>query len=167
MNGNEIRQARERAGLTQGELGERVGVSGRTVGNWERDFSIPRNKLAKVEQVLNVREYLGKESKLQDVSDASLLAEIARRFDEGRTREKAGEGNADSPTPMNQAGGKPAPEAGPTADELEELRRRQQKADETPLEEILGYAAHAPGTESEKQRLDREAAERGEESQDD
>ena len=90
MNGNEIRQARERAGLTQGELGERVGVSGRTVGNWERDFSIPRNKLAKVEQVLNVREYLGKEGKLQDVSDASLLAEIARRFDEGRTR-KAGE----------------------------------------------------------------------------
>ena len=96
MNGNEIRQARERAGLTQGELGERVGVSGRTVGNWERDFSIPRNKLAKVEQVLNVREYLGKEGKLQDVSDASLLAEIARRFDEGRTR-KAGESNAFPP----------------------------------------------------------------------
>lgn len=31
MNGNEMRQARERAGLTQGELGEQVGVSGRTV----------------------------------------------------------------------------------------------------------------------------------------
>lgn len=104
MNGNEIRQARERAGLTQGELGEQVGVSGRTVGNWERDFSIPRNKLAKVEQVLNVREHLGKESKLQDISDASLLAEIARRFDEGRTR-KAGESNDSS---MNQAEGNSA-----------------------------------------------------------
>ena len=112
MNGNEIRQARERAGLTQGELGERVGVSGRTVGNWERDFSIPRNKLAKVEQVLNVREYLGKEGKLQDVSDASLLAEIARRFDEGRTR-KAGESND---SPMNNAEGNSADMYGLAAD---------------------------------------------------
>lgn len=139
MNGNEIRQARERAGLTQGELGERVGVSGRTVGNWERDFSIPRNKLAKVEQVLNVREYLGKESKLQDVSDASLLAEIARRFDEGRTREKAGEGSGYSATPMNNAEGNSA--------------------------DMYGLAADNSG-ESEGERLAREVDAAGEESQD-
>lgn len=139
MNGNEIRQARERAGLTQGELGERVGVSGRTVGNWERDFSIPRNKLAKVEQVLNVREYLGKESKLQDVSDASLLAEIARRFDEGRTREKAGEGHADGSPSMNHAEGNSA--------------------------DMYGLAADNSG-ESEGERLAREVDAAGEESQD-
>lgn len=138
MNGNEIRQARERAGLTQGELGERVGVSGRTVGNWERDFSIPRNKLAKVEQVLNVREYLGKESKLQDVSDASLLAEIARRFDEGRTREKAGEGNADSSPSNTQAAGSAASRP-----------------------DMYDLAADTGG-ESEGERLARESAELGE-----
>lgn len=138
MNGNEIRQARERAGLTQGELGERVGVSGRTVGNWERDFSIPRNKLAKVEQVLNVREYLDKESKLQDVSDASLLAEIARRFDEGRTREKAGEGNADSSPSNTQAAGSAASRP-----------------------DMYDLAADTGG-ESEGERLARESAELGE-----
>lgn len=136
MNGYEIRQARERAGLTQGELGEQVGVSGRTVGNWERDFSIPRNKLAKVEQVLNVREYLDKENYLQDASDASLLAEIARRFDEGRTRRKAGEGNADSSPSMNQAGGKPATD-----------------------EYLYGLAADEGG-ESQLQKMDRESNER-------
>lgn len=142
MNGNEIRQARERAGLTQGELGERVGVSGRTVGNWERDFSIPRNKLAKVEQVLNVREYLGSESKLQDVSDASLLAEIARRFDEGRTREKAGEGSEHSATSNRQAAGSAATE-----------------------KDMYGLAADMGG-ESEGERLAREADALGEEPQD-
>lgn len=114
--------------------------------------------------------FTGREPFAPDPSSDRLTApqrtavnEIIRQLAEAN--EKAGDGDVEA-TPITQAGGKPAPKTGPTADELEELRRRQQKVDETPLEEILGYAAHAPGTESEKQRLDREAADRGEESQD-
>ncbi len=110
MNGSEIRQARERARLTQGELGEKVGVSGRTVGNWERGASIPRNRAARLVEVLNLDEQAEPANPLQVVSDATLLAEIARRFEEGRTREKAGEEHEPSSPSMNQAGVSPAPE---------------------------------------------------------
>ena len=150
MNGSEIRQARERARLTQGELGEKVGVSGRTVGNWERGASIPRNRAARLVEVLNLDDQAEPANPLQVVSDATLLAEIARRFEEGRTREKAGEEHEPSSPSMNHAGGKPATQAGPTADELEELRRRQREADETPIDEILGLAADTGESEAER-----------------
>lgn len=56
-----IRHARERAGLTQEQLADRVGVSLRTVGSWERGENHPRNKLAVLEDVLDVqlRESVG------------------------------------------------------------------------------------------------------------
>lgn len=41
-------------------------------------------------------------------------------------------------------------EAGLTADELEELRRRQREADETPIDEILGLAADTGESEAER-----------------
>lgn len=49
-----IRRARERAGLTQQQLATEVGVGVRTIGNWERGESVPRNRLAKIEDVLGV-----------------------------------------------------------------------------------------------------------------
>lgn len=157
MNGSEIRQARERARLTQGELGEKVGVSGRTVGNWERGASIPRNRAARLVEVLNLDDQAEPANPLQVVSDATLLAEIARRFEEGRTREKAGEEHESSSPSMNLAGGKPAVKAGPTADELEEFRRRQQEEDNRPLPEILDHAAdHADSGETMNERRRRE-----------
>ena len=108
-HGNEIRQARERAGLTQGYLVSGLGgVSGRTVGNWGETSRSRATSWPKWSRVLNVREYLGSESKLQDVSDASLLAEIARRFDEGQLERRAGGGNADSSPSINQAEGNSA-----------------------------------------------------------
>ncbi|MGY1773549.1 helix-turn-helix transcriptional regulator [Blastococcus sp. SYSU D00813] len=50
-----IREARERAGKTQQWVAARVGVSSRTFGNWERGESVPRNRLARLEQVLGVK----------------------------------------------------------------------------------------------------------------
>lgn len=94
IEGNEIRAARERAGLSQQELAKRLDVSLRTVGNWERGETVPRNREAKIRDVLAdwldggapkvfvshpTPAYLD-ESALRSVSDVELLAEIARRF---------------------------------------------------------------------------------------
>lgn len=50
--GTRIRQARERRGMSQGELAKELGVSLRTVGNWERDETHPRNSLTRIEDLL-------------------------------------------------------------------------------------------------------------------
>lgn len=100
MTGEQIRAARERAGLTQEQLGQRVGVTLRTVGNWERGATVPRNRMAALESAL--RGHLdtgGVTSPLEDVSDVELLAEIARRL--ARTDPRAGE--SDDKAPMYQA----------------------------------------------------------------
>lgn len=77
----------------------------------------------------------------------AAVNEIIRQFAEANTRAGDGSGNA---TPMNQAGGKPASKTGPTANELDELRRRQREADETPIGEILGLAADTGESEAER-----------------
>jgi transcriptional regulator with XRE-family HTH domain len=91
INGTEIRAARERAGLTQGELATRVGVSLRTVGNWERGETVPQNRASVVEQVL--AEWIDANTpgpRLVTASDAELLAEIARRFERSSSRDGRG-----------------------------------------------------------------------------
>lgn len=51
--GDDIREARERAQLTQPELGRLVGVSEGTISNWERGkVKAPKNRLARVWEVL-------------------------------------------------------------------------------------------------------------------
>jgi transcriptional regulator with XRE-family HTH domain len=40
--------------MTQGQLSAAVGVNLRTVGSWERGENVPRNRLAKLEEVLGV-----------------------------------------------------------------------------------------------------------------
>ena len=86
INGTEIRAARERAGMTQGQLAHAVGVSLRTVGNWERGDTVPMNRASAVEAAL--AQWLNPEEggpRLAAASDAELLAEIARRFERGAT----------------------------------------------------------------------------------
>ena len=99
-----------------------------------------------------------------DADQRRVLIEMARVLVKQNRQihdlEKAGDGSERSATSMKQD-----KQNTPTRDELAELRRQQREADETPLDEILGYAAHKAG-ESELQRQDREAAKRGEESQD-
>lgn len=53
--GQRLRDARERAGLTQQQVANEIGVSLRTVGNWERGETVPQNRLAKLEDLLSVQ----------------------------------------------------------------------------------------------------------------
>lgn len=56
--GQRIRRIRQARRLTQEELGFMVGVSGRTVGNWERGANSPLGSLGALEDVLGVDDLL-------------------------------------------------------------------------------------------------------------
>jgi transcriptional regulator with XRE-family HTH domain len=82
--GEELRRARELAGITQEELAAAVGVSPNTVGNWENDRSTPRGKLARVRAYLQMDgsgQTPDSGPPLRTASHAELLAEIARRLE--------------------------------------------------------------------------------------
>lgn len=94
--GDEIRAARERAGLTQAELGQLVGVSMRTIGNWERGETVSRNRLNMLKHVLATFVDSVNSDPLRAATDAELLAEIARRFARGH-EDKAGTDHDEAP----------------------------------------------------------------------
>jgi transcriptional regulator with XRE-family HTH domain len=50
----QIRAARERLGLTQAQVAEKVGVARETVGNWETGQTDPKNKRARLLDVLGL-----------------------------------------------------------------------------------------------------------------
>lgn len=52
--GQRIRRLREERRWSQAELGDLVGVSGRTIGSWERDKHHPRSSLGALEKVFGV-----------------------------------------------------------------------------------------------------------------
>lgn len=90
LTGDELREARERARLTQQQLADRIGKTLRSVGNWERAGQVPRGAETLVRD--EFPEWFGQPAApLSSVSDAQLLAEIARRFDRGR-QERDGHG---------------------------------------------------------------------------
>lgn len=88
LTGNQIKNARQRAGWSQEELAAKVGVSMRSIGNYERGASIPRNRMPVLEEVLAPHIGSGQGPSLVGASDAQLLAEIARRFDRGSERQE-------------------------------------------------------------------------------
>jgi transcriptional regulator with XRE-family HTH domain len=49
-----IRSARERLHMTQQDLADAVGVSARTIGNWEQGHRLPKNRMGALEEVLGV-----------------------------------------------------------------------------------------------------------------
>lgn len=94
-DGREIRQARQRARLTQRQLAERIGGSERAVTRWERD-GVPdgAHNLAALEEVLQLGPaahpaaaeppLAAEEIKaaLKQADDLELLAEMAQRLAE-------------------------------------------------------------------------------------
>lgn len=78
MTGDEIRDARERLGLTQSELGQMVGVSMRTIGNWERGETPPTLRQARLREVLAPATAVPRH--VEALSDAELISELARRL---------------------------------------------------------------------------------------
>jgi DNA-binding XRE family transcriptional regulator len=52
--GMKIKRARERLRLTQVELGAAIGVSQKTIDNWEHDRSYPKSSIGALEEVLRV-----------------------------------------------------------------------------------------------------------------
>lgn len=88
MSGDEIREARERAGMTQADLAGRMGVSLRTIGNWERGENVPRGRMARIEDELGpFRREGGSAAPLVAASDVELLSELGRRLGVARRRE--------------------------------------------------------------------------------
>lgn len=78
----------------------------RSVGNWERGEGVPRARERRVREALGpflagvAGVSVETRRDLSTVSDAQLLAEIARRFDRGRE----GVGNDERSASTNQAG---------------------------------------------------------------
>src|SRR5699024_10914959 len=105
ITGSDIREARNRAGLSQEELAAAVGVTLRTVGNWERSNTAPRDRLPALRSVLG--DYLkaseAQSPRLRIASDEELLAEVARRI--RRTKQEAGDGNDRSAASMTTEDG--------------------------------------------------------------
>jgi DNA-binding XRE family transcriptional regulator len=83
--GDRIRSAREAAGKSREELAELVGVSVKTIGNWETDRVTPKSKLGALERVLGV-QLRGADARqgvyLDEASDAQLVANLAGRLAE-------------------------------------------------------------------------------------
>ena len=81
-----MKAARSRARMTQEQAAQAAGITLRTWGSWERA------EVLSVKNEARVRDVLGRQldavappsSPLDDVSDALLLAEIARRFERGK-----------------------------------------------------------------------------------
>jgi transcriptional regulator with XRE-family HTH domain len=81
MRGDLIRRAREARGWTQEELATAVGVGPRTIGNWERGATIPRNRAGKLHAIFGdeISDDSSPASPLAHLSDLDLLAELVRR----------------------------------------------------------------------------------------
>lgn len=81
MNGRQIRAARERMGWTQADLAAAVGVGMRTVGNWERGDTVPKNRMAKLQHLfgLPAGDDDTRPDPLRGYSELALLSELSRR----------------------------------------------------------------------------------------
>lgn len=80
--GQRIRRLREERRWSQAELGDLLGVSARTVGNWERDKWSPRSSLGALEKVfgtsLTAEEPLAQDDPVVRAIEASPLARADR-----------------------------------------------------------------------------------------
>lgn len=138
ITGDGLRQARERRGWTQEQLATAVGVTQRSIGNWERG-EVPSSKEARLREVLGDLLTPGG-NPLAQASDLALISELARRLEQ-----RGLGGQRDGRTPDAEKS-----DDGPIA--------------VTTRDETMLSARHAP---SEGKLMKAEADRLGEESQDD
>lgn len=76
--GERIKAARKKAGLTQAQLAEKLGVPFQSISQWERDTRKP-----KMETLAKIAEALGTSvSELYDVSDSPLMKALRNSMDQ-------------------------------------------------------------------------------------
>lgn len=88
--GQRIRSAREARGWSQQDLAAAVGVTSRTVGNWERGRS-PKQHIGAIERELHVKlrgDEPSRSGAIADLDDAELVAELATRLAACRRRNR-------------------------------------------------------------------------------
>lgn len=109
LTGKQIRDARNRAGWSQERLAEMLGVTFRTVGNWERGQTAPQSREPELLEILQpyLREESSSSDALKGASDMDLISELARRL---ARADKSGEkvGNDEDSSSNTQAAGSAA-----------------------------------------------------------
>ncbi len=104
INASEIREAREANRMTQEDLARFLGVSARTVSNWERGSTVPRNR-GKVNSLVRLLYERSDDQPLLSEATHSELVDIAQRLVELVAKSEAErqavfrEGNPRIPSP--------------------------------------------------------------------
>lgn len=73
-SGRDLRKLREEAGLTQAQLGERLGIDQRSVWTWEHQETLSPRQVARATAALKTEDELPE--RLTEMSTPRLLAEI-------------------------------------------------------------------------------------------
>lgn len=76
--GQRIRRLREERRMSQDDLGLAIGVSGRTVGNWERGANLPRNSIGALEAYFRVSLVDGEPMDADEVVSAIERSDLTR-----------------------------------------------------------------------------------------
>lgn len=82
--GTKIKRARERKRWTQQQLAEAVGVSQKTIDNWENGRTSPRSSLGAIEQALNVNLTNGQSVSNFATADEALIWSLDRFTEDER-----------------------------------------------------------------------------------
>lgn len=78
LSGDEIRRMREERGMTQEQLAEALHVGPRTIGNWERQRTLPKNRVGMLLSFFGIGDEKP-ENPIRMASDVELLTELLRR----------------------------------------------------------------------------------------
>lgn len=95
ITGKDLRREREARRLSRKQAAAILRVGERTLVRWETD-EIPDSALPAVEAFLNRRDV--SQPTLSEASDAEVLAEIARRLEQRRSKERRSPPHADEAT---------------------------------------------------------------------